>query len=389
MGRLWVIAASCLTAGAATCPARAQAPSGPVQPADSANTATNSEPLPGPPGRETPQATEPSPPSTDPTPTNAAAPESTPPSSTPAGSAEEGATTVAQSPPRESAPVEATPDEWTPSASALDDSSSTHIVTLRDGQVLHGRLLRQTPKRIVLQLQDGTPLELPQNVVQSVEEQRFEEGEHWPRDPNISRYLYSPSAFSLGSGNAYVAQRAIVITSAGLGVTDFFDLEVGTVLPLLFADTPVVVGGAKLGVPVSDDLSLGAGVQAFLVADVVAGFAFANATLGSHDSHVTLTGGGAIEFTAGDLGAGIAALSASHRLGASTALITENWFFYFPSGDGPWNGPLFVLPSGGVRLFGTQYAVDLALVPVITLDSDVPVVPLPWLSFAWNWTVDP
>jgi hypothetical protein len=40
-----------------------------------------------------------------------------------------------------------------------------------------------------------------------------------------------------------------------------------------------------------------------------------------------------------------------------------------------------------VRLFGPEFAVDLALVPVVTLEDELPVVPVPWLSFAWNWSL--
>ncbi len=268
-------------------------------------------------------------------------------------------------------------------------SAGTHqVVTLNDGQELRGRVVKQSPQQIVLELEDGTLLPLPFGAIRAVEEAGTS-GEAWGRDPNLSRYLYSPSAFTQGAGRGYLAQRAIVITSAGVGVTDFVDLEVGTILPLLFTEAPVAVGGAKLGVPVGDQLNVGLGGQAFFVEETVAGFAFANLTIGTHDSHVTLAGGGALEFTEGDLGAYVVTLSASHRLGPGTALITENWLFYFDGGDGPWDGPFFAVPSGGVRLFGPTFAVDLALVPVITLESELPVVPLPWLSFTWNWALEP
>lgn len=285
-------------------------------------------------------------------------------------------------------PCQANAQEHAQSGST-SETTVTHVITLSDGQVLRGRVLEQTPERVVLQLEDGNSLALPRDVVLSVSEPSVESGEAWGRDPNLSRYLYSPSAFSLGSGKGYLAQRAIVISSAGVGVTDFFDLELGTILPLLFSDARVGVASGKLGVELSDEVAVGLGSQAFFVEDVIAGFAFANITLGTHDSHFTLAGGGAFEFTAGDLGAGILTLSGSHRLGSNTAFITENWVFYFVHGDGPWDSPVFVVPSGGVRLFGTRYAVDLALVPVITLESELPVLPLPWLSFAWNWSLEP
>jgi hypothetical protein len=83
----------------------------------------------------------------------------------------------------------------------------------------------------------------------------------------------------------------------------------------------------------------------------------------------------------------VATVSANHRLGPKAAFVTENWFVYFTNGDGPWGSPVFVVPSGGVRLFGPSFAVDLALVPVFTGSADIPLVPIPWVSFAYNFSL--
>jgi hypothetical protein len=133
-------------------------------------------------------------------------------------------------------------------------------------------------------------------------------------------------------------------------------------------------------------LRVGGGVQGFLVAQNAAGFAFANVTVGTSDEHLTINGGGAFDFTNQTLGAGLVTVSGNKRLGPTASLIGETWIFYFPQGAGPWGGPFFVVPSGGVRLFGPQFAIDLGLVPIITGESGTPVIPLPWVSFAWNWS---
>ena len=264
--------------------------------------------------------------------------------------------------------------------------AATHTVVLSDGQTLNGRVLQADENKVVLVLSDGTVLDLPAAAVREVVTAAQGAGT-WGIDPNRSRYLYSPTAFSLGQGHGYVAQRALVITSAGVGLLDFLDVEAGTVIPALFTGTPVGVLGAKVGVPLSHQVRIGAGVQAFGVVDTAVGFGFANATYGTPDAHVTVAVGGAFNFTEPDFAVGLMTISAAKRLGPSVALLTENWLAYFPDPErqGPWGGPLFAVPSGGVRLFGKQFAVDLALVPIITGESDIPVVPLPWISFAWNW----
>ena len=267
-------------------------------------------------------------------------------------------------------------------------------VTLSDGQVLVGRVLRQADGSLRLTLADGQELTLPAEAVRSlvpIAASPGAEGGAYGPDPNRSRYLYSPTAFPLGQGNGYLAQRALVLTSAAVGLTAFLDLEAGVVLPALFTETPIGTVGLKLAAPVADKLRLGAGAQAILIpveGVEAAGFAFGNATYGTPDTHVTLAGGAVVAFSAGEVPAAAGTIGINHRLGPRVAFLSENWVLVILNGeDGPWGVPFFMVPSGGVRLFGPSFAVDLALVPVITGETDLPVLPLPWVSFAWNWSL--
>lgn len=274
------------------------------------------------------------------------------------------------------------------------------VVTLSDGQVLNGRATQLPDGSVRLRLHDGRELGLPAEVVARVRPAVTSPATpppRWGPDPNRSRYLYSPSAFSQGHGNGYLAQRALVLTSAAVGVSDYVDLEVGLILPTLFTSSPVGAFGVKVSGPVEEHLRLGAGAQAILIPVdglTAGGFLFGNATLGSPDTHGTLSGGVVMDFTGGEVMLSAATLSVNHRLGPGMALVSENWFLYFMperqgdtlyTRDGPWGIPFFAVPSGGVRLFGPSFAVDLALVPVITGEREIPILPLPWISVAWNW----
>jgi hypothetical protein len=272
-----------------------------------------------------------------------------------------------------------------PEATAATEPAPMQDVTvvLSDGQVLHAKLVEAGPERILLVLGDGTPLVLPAQVLRSVSP--ASPGGAFGPDPNRSRTLYSPTAFNLGAGNGYLAQRALVISSVGYGLTDFLDVEAGTVLPLLFTESPVGMIGAKASAPLGESFRAGLGAQAFLVDADAVGFLFGNATFGGYDRHLTIAGGGAFLFSFGEVGFYASTISATSRLGPSSALITENWLMWIPEG-GPWDGPFFAVPSGGVRLFGPRFAVDLAIVLVVTGAGDVPLLPLPWVSFAWNFS---
>lgn len=279
------------------------------------------------------------------------------------------------------------------SAQELELEPVALVVTLSDGQTLTGRGARLPDGSVRLWLADGAELLLPAATVDKIQPAALQPGadeSRWGPDPNRSRYLYSPTAFPMGQGNGYLAQRALVLTSAGIGVLPFLDAEVGVVLPTLFTGTPVAVVGLKASGPVMEHLHLGGGAQALVIPVdelVAAGFAFGLVTVGEPDRHATLAGGVALEFSTGQVAAGVATVGGNWRLSPRTALITETWLAWFTRGDGPWGGPFFAVPSGGVRLFGPSFAVDLAIVPVITGERDIPVLPLPWVSFAWNWSL--
>jgi hypothetical protein len=203
----------------------------------------------------------------------------------------------------------------------------------------------------------------------------------WPSDPNRVGYFYAPSAFTLGQGRGYVAQKELAITAAAVGITSFWDVQVGTVLPLLFTETRVGIAGTKVALRLAPGLRVGAGVQAFFVASEVGAAPFVVVTLGNEDRHISLDLGLARFLTqAGGGSIVLATLSGDYRLGPRTALVTENWVFVgdlFPAG-------LFVVPTAGVRLFGPAFAVDLGG-GVLSVDGTV--VPLPWVGFTWNWGV--
>ena len=129
-------------------------------------------------------------------------------------------------------------------------------IVLADGQVLTG-ICRQTPDGYDVEIQ-GQIVKIPAALVREVREIQEvsplplpgnpDAPDEWPADPNRVGYFYAPSAFTLGAGRGYLSQKELAVTAAAFGVTDFFDIQVGTILPTLFiADSQVAVLGGKLG----------------------------------------------------------------------------------------------------------------------------------------------
>lgn len=261
------------------------------------------------------------------------------------------------------------------------------VVHLTDGQTLEGSVVSADDTSVVLRLGDGRELAIPRAVVRRIDQRTAAVGTIGTHgiDPNRGRYFYSPAAFPLGKGNVTLAQRALVLTTAAVGVLPGVDLEAGTILPTLFTrQGQVGIIGGKGGVRVSDRVRVGAGAQGFIVAETAGGFAFGTVTIGEPDLHGSINVGVAVDFLAPQDPIGVSTLSLSRRLNKKIAFVTETWVLWFTSGEGPWSHPLFVVPSGGVRVFGSGFSVDVGLVPVVTGEREIPVVPIPWVSFVGN-----
>lgn len=276
------------------------------------------------------------------------------------------------------------PDDEPP---ARAQAPTIDVVHLSDGQVLEGTIVQADDALVVLRLGDGRELPIPRVLVRRIDQRTGAIGTlgRYGIDPNRGRYFYSPAAYPLGKGNVTVAQRALVLTTAAAGVLPGIDLEVGTILPTLFTrDARVGIIGGKGAVRLSDRVRIGAGAQGFIIADTVGGFAFGTVTMGEPDLHASINVGVAMDFLDPQDPIGVTTLSLSRRFNKKLAFVTETWVMWFSGGNGPWNHPLFVVPSGGVRIFGSGFSVDVGLVPVITGELDVPVVPIPWVSFVGN-----
>jgi len=203
--------------------------------------------------------------------------------------------------------------------------------------------------------------------------------EEWPSDPNRVGYFYSPSAFTLDQGRGYVSQKELAFTAVAFGITDFWDIQVGTVVPLLFTEARVGVVGTKFAFKVAKGLRVGFGTQAFFVADVFGAVPFGVVSVGNEDRHLSINAGALLPD--GNPAVPLVTLSGNYRLGPRSALITENWIVV----EDEFAAGVLIVPTAGVRLFGPQFAVDLGA-GVFAVEGQV--IPLPWVGFTWNWGIN-
>lgn len=262
-------------------------------------------------------------------------------------------------------------------------------LTLKGGQALTGEVVSDDGMRVVLRLAEGATVTVASGgIVKRETEVDPADSRHWDPDPNRTRYIYAPSAMFLRPGEAYVSQKQLVLTTAALGVTDWFNVLVGSVLPAwgLGADGLNFMAGAKLGTSIGDHLFVNAGGELLYVpgddGGWQRGFIFGGATVGTKNNHASLTVGipsgfyrnNFFKFDAGEV---ILVLSASLRVSDSVGLVTENWIF-----------PTTALPtqtmvnSIAARFIGGRYSFDFGIVRFLGYSY-----PVPWLDFTYTFEV--
>lgn len=253
------------------------------------------------------------------------------------------------------------------------------LVLLKDGQQLRGRLVAQDATGATLELEGGARVLVPAASIERIELARAGQAEVRTRDPNRTRYLYSPSGFMLKQGEGYVSQTELLVTSVAYGLTDHLTVGLGTSIPFLFVEDGVLlIGTVRVGGDVGEYVHLAAGAQGFWLPGVesgtTVGLLFGTVTLGTPDLNIGLSGGP--PFVAGDLandtGPFMFAVSGTARLSEHFALVTENWIL--PSSDNAY------LLSGALRFISGRLGVDAGL-----LFPEGSEVPIPWLDFTWNF----
>jgi hypothetical protein len=253
------------------------------------------------------------------------------------------------------------------------------VVETRDGSVIQGIFLGQTEGGIRLKTESAGEVFIPHAQIKStkiLDESRMRDGEYWFENPNATRYLFSPSAYSLKKGEAYYQNTYLVLNSFNIGLTDNITMGGGFELISTFTGTPAFFLTPKATFQVSEKWRAGGGV---LYANVIGvdedfsglGIGYGIVTYGNRDDNATL--GMGYGFVDGELSSKpVITLSAMKRVSKRFGLVTENWFV-------PTDGYYGVV-SYGIRTMGERITVDLAFINNRDIAREI-FIGIPYVDF--------
>lgn len=235
-------------------------------------------------------------------------------------------------------------------------------VRLRDGSVLYGRVVEETPERVVLMTLAGARLELTREQIESMRltSGRSVRGAFWVEDPNSTRLFFTATARPLRKGSGYIASFELFLPLVAYGVTDRFTIAGGT--PII----PEALGrvwyfAPKYTVRSRERSALAVGALAFVLPqDVVdegsVGILYGVGTWGTRDRAITAGAGWGYRWSSGtsEVSNNPALMFGfESRMSRRVKFVTENWLLTGGGSDA------FI--SGGLRFIGDRISADLGV----------------------------
>jgi hypothetical protein len=265
---------------------------------------------------------------------------------------------------------------------ATVDSTQTLAVRTRDGSTFIGRVLDRDSAVVRLATEAGVVTVRTATIVRVdvVSAGDMQNGEYWFPSPNATRLLFAPTGRMLARGDGYVSDYQLFFPGVAVGVTDRVTVGGGmSLFPGIGLDEQVYFFTPKVGVVSSEKANVAVGALIAAVPGIGSGdepstfgILYGVGTLGGPNGSVT--GGLGFGFADGDLTKRPAILlGGERRVSRRVAVITEN--YAVPGIDG-------VLLSGGLRFFGEQLAVDLALVAPV---GEGDAFAIPFVGFVFNF----
>lgn len=261
------------------------------------------------------------------------------------------------------------------------------IIETKDGSVIQGQYMGQTENGIRVSMEKVGDIIVPNNQIAWMEvmDDRYKDGQYWFENPSSTRYLFSPSAFSLRKGEAYYQNTYLLFNSFNYGVTDNFTIGGGFELYSLVSGDPIFFISPKYSFKISDKFRAGTGVLYINAVNNRAGFSglgigYGILTYGNKDNNITAgIGYGFVENELTEKP--LFTLSGMTRLSKRIGFVSENWITPINGGTyGISDGRTYGIYSYGLRFMGERLTVDLAFLNNRDFNDFLPIG-IPYIDF--------
>jgi hypothetical protein len=240
----------------------------------------------------------------------------------------------------------------------------TEVKTVRiqthAGNIYMGQVVSETESQVVLLSEEIGQITIERSQIRRltvIDPSRIRNGVYWFENPHASRYIFSPSAFSVGEGKGYYQNFWIFFNSVNYGVNDNFSIG-GGIIPmfLLGENSPAWVTPKYTFPKINQNFNFAVGA---LVGSVLGssdfdtyGIFYGIGTYGNREKNISL--GLGYGFSNGDVSSSpVINVGFLYRTSTRLYFISENYFF--PNSD--FNG----LVSLGMRWTTENIAVDFSL----------------------------
>jgi hypothetical protein len=256
----------------------------------------------------------------------------------------------------------------------VPDSGHIQLVTLKDGSTIFGRIVSVNADTVIFESGAGR-IQLAAGAIKdikTIDNADLREGEYWFPNPNSTRLFFAPSGQMLKRGEGYFSDYELFFPGVAYGLTDNVTIGGGFSLFPASAEDQVYYVTPKIGVSLSDNVHVAAGMLFAGTQGGTGGVYYGVGTYGDGNASVSL--GAGYGFAGGKIESKpVGMLGGEVRVSRRIGLVTENYLL--PVSDNN------ILYSFGLRFLGEKITTDLALVNV----SGSGIIGVPFVDFVFRF----
>lgn len=234
-----------------------------------------------------------------------------------------------------------------------------YLILMMNGTTLQGKIVNRTEKEIVVETANIGRINVDVSKIKTIKEinpGNMQDGLYWFKTHVDAHYFITPSAIPLSPGEAYFQNTMGLYNSFDVGITNHFSCLGGVVLPFAAFVSP------SLSYKITKGVYAGIGGLAVDISGSPYALAgYGQMTFGNRNNHLSVGGGyGVLEgikkyyyvnkITKVEMG--MLSVNAMKRISPKYAVVTENWFT-------PAEGVRVF--TGGVRLMGEKSSWDFGI----------------------------